>query len=255
MNATKKKLVEMLTENTGRHLLDSGGAYGRNWEMNQSVDFEKSPQVSVHFYEPREEGEIGFEISASISTYHFLKEFLRFHEEEEEKFVEFIEKYPNSASWLQIMEDYADTMPDRYVVCNTYNEQDHWDLSQVLQFTDIGDGHLILLQIHGGCDVRGGYTAPVCFTTTDDSWAYNAHIDTIAAGDSYWTYSPYLSSTHAQDDYRDDAIPNILQLPVYSKRNARRKKPYIWVEDKNKVWLIHGDRKDEICVGNAYFMS
>lgn len=32
---TKHLIYEMLTENTGRHMLDSGGAYGRNWERNQ----------------------------------------------------------------------------------------------------------------------------------------------------------------------------------------------------------------------------
>lgn len=30
---TQKSLIEQLTENTGRHLLDSGSAYGRNWEQ------------------------------------------------------------------------------------------------------------------------------------------------------------------------------------------------------------------------------
>ena len=34
-NELKKKVIEMLQENTGRHMLDSGGAYGRHWERNQ----------------------------------------------------------------------------------------------------------------------------------------------------------------------------------------------------------------------------
>ena len=41
---------------------------------------------------------------------------------------------------------------------NTYNHESN--LSQVLQFTAIkllGE-HYVILQIHGGCDVRGGYT-------------------------------------------------------------------------------------------------
>ena len=29
----------MLTENTGKHMLDSGGAYGRHWERNQKKSF------------------------------------------------------------------------------------------------------------------------------------------------------------------------------------------------------------------------
>jgi len=42
---------------------------------------------------------------------------------------------------------------------NTYNGESM--LSQVLQYTSLyhpDEGYYILLQIHGGCDVRGGYT-------------------------------------------------------------------------------------------------
>ena len=34
MNKTERKLAEMLKENTGIHMLDSGGAYGRHWQLN-----------------------------------------------------------------------------------------------------------------------------------------------------------------------------------------------------------------------------
>lgn len=35
LTSTERVLIAMLTENTGRHMLDSGGAYGRNWERNR----------------------------------------------------------------------------------------------------------------------------------------------------------------------------------------------------------------------------
>ena len=35
MKNTKQLIYKMLTQNTGAHFLDSGGAYGRNWERNQ----------------------------------------------------------------------------------------------------------------------------------------------------------------------------------------------------------------------------
>lgn len=34
----KKKIIEMLTQNTGIALCDSGGAYGRHWQENQKVN-------------------------------------------------------------------------------------------------------------------------------------------------------------------------------------------------------------------------
>lgn len=37
---TAEVIASMLTENTGRHMLDSGGAYGRNWERNHGRDVE-----------------------------------------------------------------------------------------------------------------------------------------------------------------------------------------------------------------------
>ena len=37
---TNKLVYEMLTENTGSHMGDSGGAYGRHWERNQKRTIE-----------------------------------------------------------------------------------------------------------------------------------------------------------------------------------------------------------------------
>ena len=41
MTVTERKLTAMLQENTGRSMLDSGDAYGRNWQRNQTRDFRK----------------------------------------------------------------------------------------------------------------------------------------------------------------------------------------------------------------------
>ena len=39
--ATEKMVFELITENTGQHFLDSGGAYGRHWERNQKIPIEE----------------------------------------------------------------------------------------------------------------------------------------------------------------------------------------------------------------------
>lgn len=36
MTTTREIIYAMLTSNTGSHMLDSGGAYGRHWERNAS---------------------------------------------------------------------------------------------------------------------------------------------------------------------------------------------------------------------------
>jgi hypothetical protein len=70
MNA-KELIYKMLTENTGAHMLDSGGVYGRNWERNQvkSIeDFENEPE-EVYTYSKRWN-----ELSRTVSVYHYLSQ-------------------------------------------------------------------------------------------------------------------------------------------------------------------------------------
>jgi hypothetical protein len=46
---TSKVIYEMLTENTGKHFLDSGGEDGRHWQHNQKrsfKDFKNEPEIS-----------------------------------------------------------------------------------------------------------------------------------------------------------------------------------------------------------------
>ena len=46
---TAEVIADMLRENTGKHFLDSGGAYGRHWERNQDRDFSAEPYAEVEF--------------------------------------------------------------------------------------------------------------------------------------------------------------------------------------------------------------
>ena len=174
---TAEVLVAMLTENTGRHMLDSGGAYGRNWERNQGLDLEFWQNQDLVNVEPWGDGEF----TLSVNVFPFLSECLEFDEDLQAQFDAFAEERPDD-SWLSLMEEWADSFEDsrglygegRPMTWNTYNGEDA--LSQVLQYTyfesevlsggGYGEG-IVLLQIHGGCDVRGGYTAPKVFRHYD----------------------------------------------------------------------------------------
>ena len=46
---TEQKIIEQLTANTGTHFLDSGGAYGRNWQNNQLRDFNSEKATTLKF--------------------------------------------------------------------------------------------------------------------------------------------------------------------------------------------------------------
>ena len=166
MKTVKEYLTDMLRENTGKHFLDSGGAYGRNWERNQDKDFESEPRV---WYDIINNG-----IDYTVSTFHYLSEIL-----DVDQFSETVNMLIDIGMWcsdedavkeLLIRATYQN---DHYVgyewevfeTVNTYNYENC--LSQVLLFTvfkliETGDVY-VLLQIHGGCDVRGGYTDVKCF--------------------------------------------------------------------------------------------
>jgi len=47
-NPVEKKVAEMLTENTGVHMMDSGGVGGRAWQRNREViDFRTRPEIQI----------------------------------------------------------------------------------------------------------------------------------------------------------------------------------------------------------------
>ena len=172
---TERVLKLMLVENTGRHMLDSGGVYGRSWERNQGRDFDSEPATVL---ECRYNS-----IDVTHNVYHWLLNRLEFDPDMQTRFDLFAEERPDD-SWMENMEEFV-TQP-RFVgqedgygfesgfTVNTYNGE--CLLSQILQYTVINDGNdsWVLLQIHGGCDARGGYTAPKAFFLTEDGLWDNA---------------------------------------------------------------------------------
>jgi hypothetical protein len=198
---TGEILREMLTENTGSHFLDSGGTpqydangnyvgsthgYGRNHERNALRDFEAEKAAFVKFNVYRD-NQLDLEIG--INTYHWLKERLEYDAEMDELFHgRFLEEVDpdDDKSWLALMEEFPgwleaqeDEDGDRVYgefggiygegepfTVNTYNGE--CLLDQTLQFTYFcgNAGEFVLLQIHGGADVRGGYTRPRVFQGT-----------------------------------------------------------------------------------------
>jgi hypothetical protein len=162
INATRTERIiyEMLTENTGRHILDSGGESGRSWQRNQVKsldDFKNEPQTyfDAKYYD------------ATASLFHHLTEKLTYSEEWTEEFNDYAGK--RDTGWLELMESFPVEMGwKRLFTENSYNRESI--LSQVIQYTvyDTGSEILVALQIHGGADVRGGYTAPRIFSMDEE---------------------------------------------------------------------------------------
>lgn len=154
-DTTRAILAEMLTENTGTHILDSGGAYGRHWERNagKSVsDFEAEAPIVADKY------------GITLSVFHYLSARLEYLPDIQAEFEAFAKAMPDDG-WLSVAEAFAGRDANTW---NTYNGE--CLLSQTLQgVTFTRDEKVItLIQVHGGCDVRGGYTKPRAFTPTVD---------------------------------------------------------------------------------------
>lgn len=178
--ATREIVAGMLTENTGSHMLDSGGDSGRMWQRNAGLTveaFEAMPRVTLdHSY-----GDV------SLSVYHHMTENLEFDPELDADFQAY--RADMDESDLSIIESYAKTFGtvDNYLggTFNSYNWENN--LSQVLQghIFKLGDTSYALIQVHGGADVRGGYTRPRMFKVLDsESFLLNMDAFTLeCAGD------------------------------------------------------------------------
>ena len=187
----------MLVENTGRHPLDSGGAYGRNFERNAvktlddflredaevyTADFDtKHPYiertVSVFHYLAGDGSNL--ELDEYCDTFNRLVDMAR--ESDDRTMNQYAEDCPYYGvlrpcwEYLQSLEGFEEVQRGapyggRHLETWTFNTYNHEsDLTQVLQggYCKIDDEIYLILQIHGGCDVRGGYTDARLFRVAD----------------------------------------------------------------------------------------
>lgn len=172
---TQQVLIDMWTENTGAHMLDSGGAYGRNWERNQGLT------VADMMAKPPVEMDLSFgELMITVSAWHWLEDMLEFDPYMQRVFERYSGLGDLAASpWLVCAERFAEAAHDGAWSCeniqvvNTYNYESWLDATlQYVTFTDRHGTPYVVLQYHGGCDVRGGYTKPRVFRILDTEGHY-----------------------------------------------------------------------------------
>jgi len=156
---TEEIVASMMVENTGSSILDSGGAYGRHWQENQGLDVEfwtNSPRVVV-------DGRWG---DVTLSTFHHLVETLDYAPKLDAMYQAFSKD--SEESHLVDIAEFIETIgATECFRDNSYNHESN--LSQVIQYTVFSTPNnlYVALQVHGGADVRGGYTRPRIFTMSD----------------------------------------------------------------------------------------
>ena len=176
-------LCEMLTENTGIAMMDSGGENGRAWQRNQGKtveDFLNKESVTVdpiYYTKKDEDGDEVVDVSEityTISVFHHLRNMLYLDD-----FCRAFNKInvggPDWDGGYYGVSKEAGAILDAVIKdrslreWNSYDEQSN--LSQTIQgaWLEINNKQYMLLQIHGGADPRGGYTDARLFLADMDN--------------------------------------------------------------------------------------
>ncbi len=191
MDQTPHLIAQMLRENTGRRLTDSGGENGRMWQRNAEVDFLAQPQALVSYVSlPADDEttslrhyEVVTDLSVAISTYHYLTSLLTvtkqsavFDAELQQLLLERtpvtygnLTEYLFTHSYQGAMQGIANKYHDGtdYVfypgtgIVYSYNDGGS-NLSQDVQY--IGFWHqdkaYVIVQTHNGADASEGMSCP-----------------------------------------------------------------------------------------------
>jgi hypothetical protein len=194
MDAVKNLVYGLLTENTGSALGDSGDAYGRHWQRNakKSIqDFDNEPQAVL---EISQWNDGTYEAIPTISLYHHLTNILSLDDLCNEFNAQPVndwdsdEYYGVSSAGEKWLEDNGfETLGDTF---NSYNGDSC--LSQVIQGETFKRDfeYYALIQVHGGCDVRGGYTDAKLFKL-DEEYQLYAENCSFSLGDADEDYLDY----------------------------------------------------------------
>lgn len=162
-----KTFKQLIRENTGSSLLDSGAVYG--YQYNQPA-----PDYGIKI-------ELDYrrnEVMTTIETSEFLDATLNQVDKLNDEFSAFIED--KDGSYMDMVDQFAEANGFKIVAeGNTYNEEN--DLSQSILFhyllpdsVDDSDWYyknelIVVVQTHNGCDIRGGYSSPVFCEPSCDS--------------------------------------------------------------------------------------
>ena len=167
MTETESVLYDMLVEDCGVAMMDSGGDGGRSWQKNRAIkDFRLLSAINYEY-----EKDYGMTISRLL--FHHLNDHLTYDKEETKKLEKWLkknDKYTNSTGDVEeyIEQVYGGSQDESYYSGNTYNGEDL--LSQGFSYVTYGDQ--IFISIHGGADIRGGYSDYKVFTQDDQDMLF-----------------------------------------------------------------------------------
>ena len=208
LTETESVLHDMLKENTGCAMMDSGGDDGRHWQRNAKIkDFRELPAYSY---------EVSDYLEISASLFHYLNENLTYNDDVTREFTRWCTRNGaethHHVSPEEFLEQVYGASEDDYRSGNSYDGEGLSD--QVVQFTTYNDD-LVFLQIHGGADIRGGYTDIKVFNMHDECFMYDTHCSLHCdCGDPYSDDSGYhwYDIPQCDEGYHDNGLPKMWKI-------------------------------------------
>lgn len=176
---TNRIISKMLKQNTGRAIGDSGDAYGRNYETNAKVDFKNQAMVWGDFDTIERDGKQHLQFNPVISLYHWLDNNFEFNSKWDRKYKAHCKLNDDNDidSFIDMLKE--KDIIENYDTCFTYN-LDRCDLNQDIDIKYFNDGLsdelICFIAVHGGCDIRGGWTDYRAFSCN------NFHLPSFEAG-------------------------------------------------------------------------
>lgn len=175
MSDIEKIIDNLLKEQIGHHICDSGGAYGYIYERNREEGYLKGLNPVEEWSNDGER-----ELYVTIPVYDYLVYNLEKDDDTEQlekKLFERFKQYDFEPYEIFCVSDWLKTAGKFFGIeetgitsldyTNTYNGDEY--ISQTLLyvcFSYDGDDYT-LLEVHNGCDVRSGYTYPQLFKVKD----------------------------------------------------------------------------------------
>jgi len=202
---TREAVATMMQENTGRHMLDSGGYGGRRWEQLAGVNMDNLPQSEF--------GQYGY----IQSMYHYLVDSLTLNRDLTALYHEYdgADEQSDVSYFVTIVQWLEDVMGYGYQeVINTYNFENTIDgVFQAWRFEDANGDEHIALQTHNGADVRGGYSKPFIFDYKNGDYyeflsgLQNANVYCDSCANRWWT--DYANGWESDEtDFKPDSLWN-----------------------------------------------
>lgn len=199
LDITQQKILEQLKENTGRHICDSGGAYGRHFERNASKSWDDlaNDPIRLEAFVYSHTTPHKLELIGTVKVAAYMKENLTYRQDLQDAFNSWVEKSEETTKDMYETEQvYAfaqqfKTKYDKPDFTYTYNQDSA--LSQDIQFitfewTDAEgyDVKAAMVSTHNGCDARGGFSSYCAYEIDHDHYLGDCTINGYGCESQQW---------------------------------------------------------------------